>query len=173
MKKIMIAVLAAAVVLGYAVIAKADSVNATVPLTFTVQEQFGFTLDKYSHDFGQIQTGAGAETTIGIFCRSNHGRVWYMGLKAEPFANGSGDVLASDPGFIAAPWGTPAGDPGETQGTFLYTGPVPPTSYDFYRSTIGEGGDPFTAMTLGLYVTVPSAQASGLYSTDLILTMHD
>lgn len=174
MKKILVIALAVAAVLGYAVAAKADSVNSTVPLTFTVQEAFGFTLDKYSYDFGQIKTGEGAEATIAIFCRSNHGRAWYMGIQAPEFSNGSGSTLPSDPGFIMAAWGAPAGDPGEALGTFLYTGAVPSTTmYDFYESTLAEGGDPFTALTLGLYITLPTALPAGLYSTNMVLTMHD
>lgn len=175
MKKILIAVLAVTAVLGYSVMAKADSVNSTVPLTFTVQEAFGFTLDKYSYDFGTIKTGEGAETTIGIFCRSNHGRVWNLGIQAPEFVNGSGDTLPSDPGFKMAAWTAVAGDPGQALGTFKWNDkPVPSTTMlDFYESTVAEGGDPFTALTLGLYITLPSALPSGLYSTNMVITMHD
>lgn len=176
MKKIaVVAVLVGSIIMGFSVMAKAaDSVQATVPLTLTIPAQFGFTLDKYAWDFGTVETGKGAETTIAIFCRSNHGRKWYMGLQAAEFQNGAGDKFASDPGFTMVGWGAPVGDPGYAGGIFVYKGAVPSASmYDFYESTVAEGGDPFTSLTLALYIKLPSAQASGLYSTNLILTMHD
>ena len=176
MKKILIIALVVAATLGYAVTAKADSVNATVPMTFTVQEAFGFTLSQYSHDFGSIKTGEGAETTIGIICRSNHGRQWTMNIQAPEFTNGTGGTLPSDPGFTMSGWTDKPGEPGEAQGEWLYkTGPIPSVAggYDFYRSTPAEGGDPFTALTIGLYVKLPTALAAGLYSTSVNFTMTD
>jgi len=161
-------------VLAFSTVAMAESVDATVPLTLSIPSQFGFTLDKYAHDFGTVNTGAGAEVTIGIFCRSNHGLVWHMGIEAAEFTNGTSDTIPSDPGFLMAAWTWAEDEADEAQGVFCYEGPVPSTSmYDFYDSTLAEGGDPFVPMTLGLYVNVPSAQPSGLYSTDLILTMHE
>lgn len=171
MKKAVVMMIAVAMVF-VAAAARADSVSLTVPLIVTVPAQFGFILDKYSHDFGTVQTGAGAQTTFGIFCRSNHGIVWYMGIQAPQFENESGDILPSDPGFVMAAWSN--ADPEQAQGTFLYIGPVPYSMmYDFYESTIEEGGDPFVPMTLGLWIAIPSTQPSGLYSTDMVLTMHE
>ena len=174
MKRTMIAMFIVVAILGCYAIAEADVFDATVPLTLTVPEQWGFVLTAYSWDFGTISPAGGAETTLGIFCSSNHNRVWHMALNANAFSNGL-DVIPSDPGFIFAAW-TDASDPiGGAQGTFHFPtgGPVPVAQTDFYTSTLGEGADPFTALTLGLYVTVPAGQPSGLYSTDLILTMHD
>jgi len=183
MKKVLVITLIAAVMLvGLSVAAKADSMNATVPLTVTIPAQFGFQLTKYAHDFGSVDTGSGGETTIGIFCRSNHGLVWKLQAQAAEFENGNGDILPSDPNFVMASWTdaddplTPLVDEGAeaAQGTGFYAGPVPSTmAYDFYESTVAEGGDPFVPITVGLYLNIPNAQASGLYSTDLIITMYE
>ena len=97
-----------------------------------------------------------------------------MGIQAENFTNTTADILPNDPYFTMAAWtyADPASE--EAQGTFLYDGAIPSSSmYDFYQSTLAEGGDPFVPLTLGLYVTVPSAQPAGYYTTDLILTMHE
>ena len=173
MKKAVL-ILGIIVICAYSTVAMAESVDAIVPLQLTIPSQFGFTLDKYAHDFGTVNTGSGAEVTIGIFCRSNHGLVWHMGVQADPFTSTTNDIMPSDPGFKMAAWSW-AEDPDDSaQGTFKYEGPIPSTiMYDFYDSTEAEGGDPFVPMTLGLYVNVPSAQASGLYTTDLIITMHE
>lgn len=175
MKRLMLVIIGALLVVGFCYeIASGDSVNSNVPLTFTVQDEFGFTLDKNSYDFGSIATGTGTETTIGIFCKSNHGREWYLGIQAPEFSNGAGGTLASDPGFVVAAWNGDEGGPGNAGGTFLYTGAVPSAMmYDFYASTLAEGTDPYTVVTLGLYITVPAGQAAGLYQTTMTLTMHD
>lgn len=175
MKKIVILVAVAAMLVGYSAIATADSTNTTVPLSFTIPAAFGFTLDKYSHDFGTIPAGGGQQTTVGIFCRSNHGVVWKMALKADPFSNGA-VTMPSDPGFKFAPWSNEGAE--KAQGTFVPApggsgAVVPATQTDFYTSTLAEGSDPFVPMVLGLYITVPTAQASGLYTTNLILTMYE
>ncbi len=189
MKKILTSiVLAVMVLIGYSVIAHADSMDASVPLTFSVAEQFGFVLDKYSHDFGAITTGGGAETTITASCRSNHGIVWRLRVQAANFQNGSGDTLSSDPGevfdpsgdtvntgFSMAVWGPAAGDDNELKGTVNYPyGWVPAaTPYDIYTSSIEEGADDYVPVTMGLYLTLPGALASGMYSTDFVLTMYE
>lgn len=173
MKKLF-AVLAVAVLViaGYSV-AQAASISTNVPLSFSVQDEFGFTLSKYSHDFGSIPTGSGAETTVGIFCKSNHGKVWYMGIQAPEFSNGAAS-MPSDPGFKMAAWNGDPGGSGDAKGSFIYAGAVPSTiMYDFYQSTLAEGSDQFTSLALGLYITVPAGQAAGLYQSTMTLTMHD
>lgn len=174
MKNTLSVILAVMVLLGYSVAAEADSVDQTVPLSLAVPAAFGFTLEKYSHDFGTVPTGQGTMTTIGIYCRSNHGRPWNMALNADPFSNGT-DIIPSDPGFKWGAW-TDTTDPiGGGQGKFPYPdgGVVPTSPTVFYESTMDEGSDDFTALTLGLWVLVPAGQPSGLYETNLILTMTD
>ena len=186
MKKLL---LVAILLMGFAVTAIAAETSSTIPLQLVIPAQFGFTLTDYSWDFGTIAPPGGAQTGIGIFCRSNHGVPWKLKGGADPFENASGDIIPStDPGFVMAAWGagefivdpitelpTTEPDPGWAQGTFPYSGPVPDTTllFDFYESTIGEGNDPFTALTLGLYVWVTDGQASGLYTTDFIITMYE
>ena len=185
MKKALVITLVAVVMLvGFSVVAMADSMDATIPLTVTIPASFGFVLDKYTHDFGTVNTSEGGETTFGIFCRSNHGLVWKLQVQADEFSNGAGGILPSDPNFIQAAWTGPAVDDpltpdddesiGHAAGLFGASGPIPSVApYDIYTSTIGEGGSPFTAITMGVYLSVPGAQASGLYSTDLIITMYE
>lgn len=171
MKKIVLIIVAMAIVLaGYSVTAKAASVNTTVPLSITIAEGFGFTLDKYSHNFGAVNPGKGAETTIGISCQSNHAKQWRMALNASPFASGS-NTIASDPGFKFAGWSNEGTE--QAKGTFAVAGPVPATQADLYTSTVGEGADPYVPILLGLYITVPAGQAAGYYTTNLIMTMYD
>ncbi len=87
MKKTLIAIFAIALVIGFSTIAKADSFDQSVPLSVTIPAQFGFTLTAYSHDFGTVNIGEGAETTISIFCRSNHGLAWKLALNADEFSS--------------------------------------------------------------------------------------
>lgn len=173
MKKILSVTLAAIALLGYSVAAMADSVSTTVPLSLSISGQFGFVLDKYSYSF-DVGT-SNLQTTIGIFCRSNHGAIWYMALNANPFSNGT-DVLPSDPNFKCAAWSN--ADDQQAQGEFGSFDDeggqvVPAAQTDFYTSTSAEGSDNFVPLVLGLYVTVPESQALGLYQTNLILTMHE
>ncbi len=171
MKKILLIIVAMAIVVaGYSVTAKAAPMNITVPLSITVAEGFGFTLDKYAYNFGTVDSGKGAETTIGIACQSNHGKLWHMALNASPFTSGS-NTIASDPGFKFAGWSNDGAE--KAKGTFAASGPVPATQTDLYTSTVAEGADPLVPLSLGLYVTVPAGQASGYYTTNLILTMYD
>ncbi|MBL7071625.1 MAG: hypothetical protein ISS26_05600 [Candidatus Omnitrophica bacterium] len=174
MKKALSMMLAVAVVFGFSVAAYAADFTVNVPLSVAISEMFGFTLDKYSHDFGLVNAGAGAETNIGIFCRSNHGVVWYMAIYADEFENAAGDTIDSNPNFWMAAWtyADPASE--EADGTFvLDDDPVPTVESDFYQSTIAEGSDAFIPLTLGLYLSVPMSQPSGYYTTNLVLTMHE
>ncbi|MDD5680347.1 MAG: hypothetical protein PHI59_03805 [Candidatus Omnitrophica bacterium] len=175
MKKMLMIITAIAVLVGYSAVVKAEDVSSTVPLSFTVPAAFGFTLDKYSHNFGTVNAGSGAETTLSISCRSNHGKVWKLSLKADPFTSGA-TTMASDPAFKFAPWSN-AGDE-QAKGTFVPApggsgAVVPAVATDFYTSTLGEGSDPYIPLVLGLYLTVPTTQASGLYNTNLVLTMYE
>lgn len=171
MKKMLVITIAVGLMLvGYSVTASASSVNTTVPLSLTVAEGFGFTLDKYSYDFGSILPGAGAETTIGIFCRSNHSKVWHMAMNANAFASGA-NTIPSNPGFKFAGWSNDG--PEKAQGTFAAAGPVPAAQTDLYTSTLAEGADPFVPLAMGLYINAPAGQAAGYYTTNLVLTMYD
>lgn len=174
MKKTLSVVLAAMLFLGCTVVAMADELIIQVPLSVSISEMFGFLLDKYSHDFGSVAAGAGAQTTIGIFCRSNHGVRWYMALNADPFENAGGQTIPSNPGFKMGVWSW-SSDPSEiAKGDILYTDkPVPALETDFYRSTVAEGMDPMVPLTLGLYLLIPINQPAGYYTTDLFLTMHE
>ncbi len=176
MKKILIIMVAIAILVGYSAIAKADSTNTTVPLSFTVPAAFGFTLEKYSYDFGTIPPAGGGQTTTGIFCRSNHGLVWKLAVNANQFASG-GNTLPSS-GFTFAAWSN--ADAEQAKGTFISFPvppapgmPVPSAQTTFYTSTLAEGSDPFVPVVLGLYVSVPASQASGLYTTNLVVTMFE
>lgn len=173
MKKTLVIMFVAAVLFGYAAAAMAGTVSTTVPLSLTISGQFGFTLDKYSYAFDSA-TG-NLQTTIGIFCRSNHTVVWYMALNANPFSN-STNTLPSNPNFKCSAWSN--ADAEQAKGNFgIYDdvgGQVVPAAQDnFYTSTPLEGSDNFVPLVLGLYVTVPTGQASGLYETNLVLTMHE
>ena len=176
MKKTLIVILGVLVVLGCTTMVKAETFAQSVPLTLTIPAEFGFTLSKYSHDFGTVRTGEGAETTIGIFCGSNHGIAWKLALNADEFTNGV-DTIPEGDAFVYAAWG-------DTSGEFAYEGTfpgepfdpapaVPTTLTDFYLSSVSEGGKSFVPITLGLYLSIPGAQESGYYTTDLVITMYD
>ena len=142
MKKMIVVLLAVTtIVLGYTTMVKADSFSQAVPLSLTILEEFGFTLTTYSHDFGTVRTGEGAETTIGIFCFSNHGLAWNLALNADEFSNGVTTIPEGD-AFVYAAWGDTAGD-------FVYEGtfpgapfdpapPVPSTPTVFYNSSVAD-----------------------------------
>jgi len=176
MKKILIVMAAIAILVGYSAVATADSTSTTVPLSFTVPAAFGFTLEKYSHDFGTVPPAGGAQTTTGIFCRSNHCVVWKLAVSANAFASGANTLPSS--GFTFAAWSN--ADAEQAKGTFISFPvpplpgmPVPSAQTTFYTSTLAEGSDPFVPVVLGLYISVPASQASGLYSTSLVLTMFE
>lgn len=176
MRKMLTVMVAIAMFAGYSAVATADSTNTTVPLSFSVPAAFGFTLEKYSHDFGTIPPAGGGQTTTGIFCRSNHGAIWKLAINANAFTGGA-NTLPSN-GFTFAAWSNT--DAQQAQGTFISFPvppapgmPVPSTQTTFYTSTLAEGSDPFVPVVLGLYVSVPASQASGLYSTNLVLTMFE
>jgi hypothetical protein len=176
MKKIMIVAIVVVAMLGCVVTAKADSVGTAVPLSFSVPATFGFTLSKYSYDFGTVRNGSGGETTIGMFCGSNHSVVWKLAISANLFTSGA-DTLPNS-AFMFAAWSN--ADAEQAKGTFI-TFPTPPaagmpvplTPTLFYTSTLAEGADSFVPITLGLYLSIPAAQASGFYTTNLALTMYE
>lgn len=171
MKRTLSVILTVMVLLGYSVAAMAAEMSATVPLSLSISADFGFILDKYSYAF-DAATG-NLQTTIGIFCRSNNGKVWYMALNANPFASGA-NTLPSDPNFKCAAWSN--ADAEQAKGSFgaYSTAQVVPTvQTNFYTSLLTEGSDPFVPMVLGLYLTIPDGQPVGLYETSLVLTMHE
>lgn len=173
MKKLLSVILVAMVLLGYSVAAMAASVSSTVPLSLSITGQFGFTLDKYSYAFDAATSNL--QTSIGIFCRSNNGKVWKMALNANEFTSGA-NTLPSNPNFKCAAWSNAGTE--QAKGSFGDFGAeggkvVPATQTDFYTSLPAEGSDPFVPLVLGLYVTVPGGQASGMYQTNLILTMYE
>ncbi|MBU4376347.1 MAG: hypothetical protein KKD29_02580 [Candidatus Omnitrophica bacterium] len=172
MKKMLsIVVVMAMVLVGYSVTANAASASKTLPLTLNVAAQFGFDVDKSSYAF-DVPTG-NLQTTIGIFAKSTNGNVWKMALNANPFTSGT-NTLPSDPGFKCAAWSNADAEQAQGSfGVFAAAQIVPLTQTDFYTSTSAEGSDTFVPMVLGLYITVPSTQAAGVYATNLYLTMYE
>ena len=175
MKRTLLVVSAVMVLLGYSVVAMAASVSTNVSLSLAIAGDFGFILDKYSYNFDTATVNL--QTTVGIFCRSNNGKVWYMDLSANPFTlTGGVETIPNNPNFTCAAWSNP--DDEQAQGSFGDYGieggqPVPTNPDTFYTSHADEGSDPMVPLSLGLYLTIPDGQTVGLYETDLILTMHE
>ena len=106
--------------------------------------------------------------------------IWYPGSTylwaRNDGATSTSDVIPSDPNFAYAAWSD------EAVGTWVQNfdqnagggARIMPTSQEtFYTSTLGEGSSPYTPVTLGMWLTIPDGQASGLYETDVLLTMVD
>lgn len=173
MKKVLIIMAVITILVGYSALSGAESAGSTVPVSFTVAASYGFTVSSTSLDLGTIKPGASGQPSLQptIICSSNHAKVWKLALNANPFSCGT-SVISSDPGFKCAAWvnsGTEA-----AQGSFApFPMVVPAVQTDFYTSTLAEGSDQYVPITLGLYVNVPSAQATGVYTTNLVITMYD
>lgn len=173
MKKILIVMAAIAILAGYSTVVRAESVNSTISTSFTVSASYGFTVSATSLDLGTIKPGMGGQPVLQptIVCSSNHAKVWKLALNANPFSSGT-VTMPSDPGFKCSAWSSVGAE--QAQGTFAaFPMVVPATQTDFYTSTLAEGSDQYVPITLGLYITVPSTQASGVYATNLVLTMYD
>ena len=174
MKKMLIAILAVTtIVLGYTAMAEAaETFSQSVPLLLSIPAEFGFELTKDSYDFREVPTGTGAQTSFGIFCKSNHNKVWTLSLNADEFSNGT-VVIPEGEAFTCAAWGDASGE-FVLEGTFAtFPMNVPVTQTVFYTSSLNEGGKPFVPVTLEVYLSIPSAQESGNYTTNLVITMTD
>lgn len=172
MKKMLTVMVVAVMLVGYSAVVRAESKSATVPVSFEVAAEYGFTVDPTLLDLGSIKPGWGKEPKLHptITCSSNHATVWKLALNANPFSNGAVE-MPSNPGFKCSAWSNDGSD--KAQGVFAPGMVVPAIQTDFYTSTLAEGSDQKVPITLGLYVNVPATQASGSYTTNLIITMYE
>jgi hypothetical protein len=152
--------------------AHASSVSKSVGVTAVVDPRFTFALDTYSIDMGTIAPGGEGGGVVTLYCGSNQGRRWLVGVWSSGLVSQSGTEISLSK-FSFCTYGV-----GDEAGVGTYQLWVPFTlsqggsfSYIAYRPAPSEYSDPDVRIQMGFKVNVPWNTPAGIYSATVHLTM--